>query len=123
MSRPSRIRSWRRSTLRADIARLRIADGFVDPEARCACFRLSRSPGKPGTSLIDADGSTWPTQVIVLTAYDGGMSTRSANSVGAFTYLIKGSPLSVISGAILRASAMKRALEARARSRSTGDIG
>ena len=58
-----------------------------------------------------------------LTAYDGGMSTRSANSVGAFTYLIKGSPLSVISGAILRASAMKRALEARARSRSTGDIG
>ena len=67
--------------------------------------------------------STWPTQVIVLTAFDGGLSTRKAHAVGAFTYLIKGSPISVISGAILRASALKRALEARARNRSTGGIG
>jgi DNA-binding NarL/FixJ family response regulator len=59
--------------------------------------------------------STWPIQVIVLTAHEGGLPTRSAHAVGAFTYLIKGSPASVILGAILRASAVKRAMEGRAR--------
>src|SRR5437867_3148141 len=59
--------------------------------------------------------STWPTQVIVLTAHEGGLPTRSALAVGAFTYLTKGSPVSVILGAILRASAVKRAMEGRAR--------
>jgi DNA-binding NarL/FixJ family response regulator len=55
----------------------------------------------------------WPTQVIVLTAYDGTLPTRSAQAVGAFTYLVKGSQLSVIRGAIFRAWAFGRALDRR----------
>ena len=66
--------------------------------------------------------SAWPTQVIVLT--DGSLPTRSAHAVGAFTYLTKGSPLSVIRGVIFRASAVKRAIEGRARRHaSTDDTG
>jgi DNA-binding NarL/FixJ family response regulator len=58
--------------------------------------------------------AAWPTQVVVLTAYGGGLPTRGAYLAGAFTYLNKGSSSGVVTGAIRRASAVKRALSLRA---------
>jgi CheY-like chemotaxis protein len=78
------------------------------PDVVLMDLRLPDMSGIEATrQIID---QAWPTQVIVLTAYDGTLPTRSAQAVGAFTYLTKGSQIGVIRSAILRAWALKKAL-------------
>jgi two-component system invasion response regulator UvrY len=55
------------------------------------------------------------TQVIVLTAYDGPLPTRSAQDAGAYAYLVKGCPVSLMKDVIEQAwhfnAGMKRRLQ------------
>jgi DNA-binding NarL/FixJ family response regulator len=48
-------------------------------------------------------------QVLLLTAYDGELPSRSAQAVGAFAYLLKGCPLSLIRDMITSAATWSRA--------------
>ena len=81
------------------------------PDVVLMDLRLPDMSGIEATrQIID---QAWPTQVIILTAYDGTLPARSARSVGAFTYLTKGSQVGVIRNAILRAWAFGKALDRR----------
>ena len=44
-----------------------------------------------------------PTQVLMLTAYDGPLPTRSAQQVGAYAYLVKGCSAGLIRDVIMQA--------------------
>jgi two-component system, NarL family, response regulator DevR len=47
-------------------------------------------------------------QVLLLTAYDGELPSRSAQAVGAYAYLLKGCPVSLIRDAITSAATWSR---------------
>jgi len=49
-------------------------------------------------------------QVLLLTAYDGELPSRSAHAVGAYAYLVKGCPVSLISDMVATAATRCRAL-------------
>jgi DNA-binding NarL/FixJ family response regulator len=49
-------------------------------------------------------------QVLLLTAYEGQLPTRSAQAVGAYAYLLKGCPVSLIRDVITSAATWSRAL-------------
>jgi two-component system response regulator DevR len=48
-------------------------------------------------------------QVLLLTAYDGELPSRSAQAVGAFAYLLKGCPVALIRDMIMSAATWSRA--------------
>jgi len=49
-------------------------------------------------------------RVLLLTAYDGELPSRSAHAVGAYAYLLKGCPVSLIRGMVTSAATWSRAL-------------
>lgn len=51
------------------------------------------------------------TQVIVLTVYEGGLPSRSAEEIGAYAYLVKGCSISLIRDVINQAFVLKTGLE------------
>jgi DNA-binding NarL/FixJ family response regulator len=56
------------------------------------------------------------TQVIVLTAYDGPLPTRSAQDAGAYAYLVKGCPITLMKDVIEQAWHFHAGLKGRLRS-------
>jgi DNA-binding NarL/FixJ family response regulator len=50
-------------------------------------------------------------QVLLLTAYEGELPSRSAYAVGAYAYLIKGCSVSLIRDMVMTAAALCRALQ------------
>ena len=62
-------------------------------------------------------------QVLLLTAYDGELPSRSAQAVGACAYLLKGCPVSLIRDMVTSAATWSRALrqaDAQARTAAPG---
>jgi DNA-binding NarL/FixJ family response regulator len=51
------------------------------------------------------------TQVLLLTAYEGELPSRSAYAVGAYAYLIKGCPVSLIQDMVTSAAMWCRSLQ------------
>ena len=74
----------------------------------------------PGTGGIEATRAIKKeagfTQVIVLTAYDGPLPTRSAHEVGAYAYLVKGCSAELMRDVILQAYTRRVALSREAAS-------
>jgi DNA-binding NarL/FixJ family response regulator len=80
----------------------------VRPEVVVMDLRLPDVSGIEATRRIK---ETVPfVQVLLLTAYDGELPTRSAQAVGAYAYLVKGCPVSLIREMITSAAAWSRAL-------------
>jgi DNA-binding NarL/FixJ family response regulator len=50
------------------------------------------------------------TQVLLLTAYEGELPSRSAHAVGAYAYLVKGCPISLIRDMVTSAATRCRSL-------------
>jgi DNA-binding NarL/FixJ family response regulator len=78
------------------------------PEVVLMDLRLPDGSGIEATRRIK-EGTPY-VQVLLLTAYDGELPTRSAQAVGAFAYLIKGCPVSLIRDTITSAAMWSRSL-------------
>jgi DNA-binding NarL/FixJ family response regulator len=80
----------------------------VRPEVVLMDLRLPDGSGIEATRRIK-EGVPYA-QVLFLTAYDGELPSRSAQAVGAFAYLLKGCPVSLIRDTITSAATWSRAL-------------
>jgi len=73
-----------------------------------------RMPGVDGIEatrkIHDAGGLT---QVIILSAYDDPALTKGADDAGAYAYLAKGCPATLVRDVIMKAFHLKQGLEAR----------
>jgi DNA-binding NarL/FixJ family response regulator len=78
------------------------------PEVVLMDLRLPDGSGIEATRRIK-EGVPY-IQVLLLTAYDGELPSRSAHAVGAFAYLLKGCPVALIRDMVTSAAAWSRAL-------------
>ena len=78
------------------------------PEVVLMDLRLPDGSGIEATRRIK-EGVPY-VQVLLLTAYDGELPSRSAQAVGAYAYLLKGCPVSLIRDMVTSAATWSRAL-------------
>jgi DNA-binding NarL/FixJ family response regulator len=79
------------------------------PEVVLMDLRLPDGSGIEATRRIKLDVPY--IQVLLLTAYDGELPSRSAHAVGAYAYLVKGCPVSLIRDMVTSAATWCRALQ------------
>jgi DNA-binding NarL/FixJ family response regulator len=90
------------------------------PEVVLMDLRLPDGSGIEATRRIKE--SRPYVQVLLLTAYDGELPSRSAHAVGAYAYLVKGCPVSLIRDMVTTAATRCRALR-RAKAQAGGSGG
>ena len=78
------------------------------PEVVLMDLRLPDGSGIEATRRIKH--SVPYVQVLLLTAHDGELPSRSAHAVGAYAYLVKGCPVSLIRDMVMSAATWCRAL-------------
>ncbi len=96
------------------------SDGFegvelaraLEPDVVLMDLRMPRLGGFEATRIIKEELPF--TQVIILTAYEGPLPERSAEEVGAYAYLVKGSSVEFIRDMIVQAWRYKAGIEERA---------
>jgi len=94
------------------------------PEVVLMDLRLPDGSGIEATRRIK-EGLPY-VQVLLHTAYDGELPSRSAHAVGAYAYLVKGCPVSLIRDMVATAATRCRALrqaEAQAQAGGSGGTG
>ena len=82
------------------------------PDVVLMDLRMPRLGGFEATRIIKKELPF--TQVIILTAYEGPLPERSAEEVGAYTYLVKGCSVEFIRDMIVQAWRYKAGIEKRA---------
>jgi NarL family two-component system response regulator LiaR len=81
----------------------------LNPEVVLMDLRMPDGSGIEAARRIKKDRPH--TQVLLLTAYEGELPSRSAYAVGAYAYLIKGCSVSLIRDMVMTAAALCRALK------------
>jgi DNA-binding NarL/FixJ family response regulator len=81
---------------------------ILNPDVVLMDLRLPDGSGIEGTRQIKQRVPY--TQVLLLTAYGGELPSRSAHAVGAFAYLVKGCPISLICDMVTSAATRCRSL-------------
>ncbi len=84
----------------------------LDPDVVLMDLRMPGVGGLEATRIIKQERPF--AQVIILTAYEGPLPERSAEEVGAYIYLVKGSSVDFIRDMIVQAWRYKAGLEKRA---------
>jgi DNA-binding NarL/FixJ family response regulator len=81
-----------------------------------------RLPGMGGLEAARLIAESLPfTQVIVLTAYDGPLPTRSAQEAGVYAYLVKGCSIQLMRDVIEQAWHFNAGIKSRAQAASSTD--